>query len=365
MKIYFLLILYFFLFSKATGQSIKPLADQDELKTSLLLAQDIYKKKSNDSIYVLTGFKQVYKSQEVGFKNLWALYYNKQSDIHQIVIRGTIEDPLSWLANYYSPMLLGKGQVELDSNQIVDYDFASDPRAKIHAGWTIASLYLLPDIEHKLDSIYQRGTRQVILSGHSQGAAIATLITASLRQKQIKNLLPQDLQIKTYALAVPKVGDTYFSYDYLNHTNFWSYSLINAQDWVAQVPLTSQQITDINQISPFNEQNIKQSIKKIAWPKRWVAKGIVNQIEKPSKKAVKKYQKYLGNMVFGFIQKQIPTLKEPVYAFNSNYQTTGIPIILSGIGSKAYQDKFNKPDHIMTHHNPEAYLFLLETYNLP
>ncbi|MHC5201708.1 lipase family protein [Myroides sp. LJL119] len=347
------------------GQNSKAIVDKKQIKISLQLALDIYNNTPSDSIYALTDFKQIYKSPEVGFKNLWALYYNDSLEVYQFVIRGTVNESLSWLANYYSPMIAAKGSLELAKDNLVDYEFSSDPRAKVHAGWSMASMFLLPDIEHKLDSIYNKGAKQVIISGHSQGAAIATLITAALNQKQLNKQLPTDLQIKTYALAAPKVGDTYFSYDYLAKMNFRSFSIINAQDWVAQVPLTSQQLTDINPISPFNVENIKHSLQKIPWPKRWIARSIVNQIKKPSKKAVKKYQKYLGNMVFGFIKKDLPDLKEPTYELDSNYQTTGIPIILNGFDIKSYQDQFNNANQIMSHHNPDAYLFLLDYIDIP
>lgn len=342
------------------AQNLKPIADKQEIYNSLQLATDIHKAFPTDSLYNLTGYKNTYRSPEMGLTNMWALYHNDKTNTVEIVIRGSVNKGASWLANYYAAMIPSSGEIQLDNTKKVSYKLSQDERATVHAGWTIASLYLMEDIKPKLDSLVQKNHKDFIISGHSQGAAIAYLITANLMNQQLEGKLPKDLQFKTYAIAPPKPGNLYFSYQYEKLAKSWSYSVINTQDWVPELPPTTQTFRDFNEISPLADHEIKKALKKVTWPKRMVATSIFNGIKKPTEKSVKKYNKYLGSFVFNLIQKQLPELVEPKYVLNSNYARCSNPIILDGLKDTEYQIKFHKPENIMSHHLPPAYLYLLD-----
>ncbi|MCC9043801.1 lipase family protein [Myroides sp. M-43] len=340
--------------------TLKPIADKTEIYNSLQLASDIQKAYPVDSLYSLTHYKSLYKSPEVGLTNMWGLYLNDKNNVYEIVIRGSVNKGVSWLANYYAAMIPSSGEIQLDNQTKRKYNLSPDTRASVHAGWTIASLYLMEDIQPKLDSLIKLNKKEFIISGHSQGAAIAYLITANLINQQINGKIPADIQFKTYAIAPPKPGNLYFSYQYEKLANNWSYSVINIQDWVPELPPTTQTFRDFNEISPLADHQVKKALNKVPWPKRIFAKNILNSIKNPTEKSVKKYNKYLGSFVFEFIQKQLPELKEPIYSLNSNYARCSNPIILDGLHDKKYQEQFHKPENIMTHHLPPAYLYLLE-----
>jgi len=358
--------IYFALLSfSAFAQHLKPIADLEEIRHSLYLAEDIHKPYASDSLYLLTQYTNIYRSPEMGLTNKWGLYYQEKTGVAEVVIRGSVNKGMSWLANYYAAMVPAQGTIALTPNQVVDYRFAEDNKASVHAGWTLASLYLLQDIKPKIDSLYQTNTKDIIISGHSQGGVIAYLITAQLKQWQKEDVLPQDIRFKTYTLAAPKPGNTYFAYQYEKTMQQWSYSLVNTQDWVPEVPPTTQRFQDFNPISPFSTANIDKSIKKISWPKRWFARGIYNRVSTPTKKSVKRYAKLLGPFLFKEIQKSLPDLQEPHYRQESNYSRCGTPIILDGLSNPAYQSQFNQSDNIMSHHLPNAYLYLLEQQMAP
>lgn len=353
-------LFFIFISLPAFAQQLKPIVDLQEIKHSLHLAEDIQRPYSADSLYQLTQYETVYRSPEMGLTNKWGLYYNKEKQIAEIVIRGSVNKGISWLANYYAAMLPAKGTIYLTPNQPVDYRFAEDEKASVHAGWAIASIYLLQDIKPKIDSLYQAHTKEIIISGHSQGGVIAYLITAQLKQWQKEAILPKDITFKTYTLAAPKPGNQYFAYQYEKDMNQWSYSVVNTQDWVPEVPPTTQRFEDFNPISPFSKENIDQAIKKISWPKRWFARRIYNRVNTPTTKSVKRYSNLLGPFLFKQISKTLPDLQEPIYRVESNYSRCGTPIILDGLFNTTYQTKFNHSDNTMTHHLPKAYLFLLD-----
>lgn len=342
------------------AQTLQPIADKKEIHNSLVLAMDIHKAMPNDSLLKYTNYTNIYRSKEIGLTNQWALYKNTKNNIHEIVIRGTVNRGSSWLANYYAAMISANGTIQLNRTKKIKYHFADDDRATVHAGWTIASLYLMEEIKPKIDSLYKHNNKEFIISGHSQGGVITYLITANLRQMQLKGELPQDIVFKTYALAPPKPGNLYFTYQYEKMTQAWSYSVSNVQDWVPEVPPTTQTLKDFNPISPFSETEISKAMKKISWPKRMFAKGIFNKISNPTEKSNERYQKYLGGFVFKMIHKQLPELVEPTYSDNSDYNRCSNPVILDGLQDKAYQEQFDKPENIMSHHLPPAYLYLLK-----
>ncbi|MFD0701697.1 lipase family protein [Myroides pelagicus] len=362
MKINSLLATLLLFFSLVTySQQLKPSFDKQEVIHSLELAKDLHKSFAKDTLYTLTNYTRIYESKELGLTNKWALYKNDQN-IYEIAVRGSVNKGLSWMANYYAAMIPAEGTLKLETDKIVNYRLSDDPRAGTHAGWTVATLYLLEDIQPKLDSIIATGAREVIISGHSQGAAIAYLLTAAINQQKALHQLPSDLIVKTYAIAPPKPGNLYFNYSYEATTRNWSYSVINTLDWVPEVPPTAQMLTDFNEISPFAEEETNAMFKKISWPKRWFAQGLFKGLKKPSKKAVHKYNKYLGSFIFKQIKKDLPHLEEPTYMKNANYHRVGNPVILQGINDQEYMDKFNTSKSTMTHHNPPAYLYLINKY---
>ena len=84
-------------------------------------------------------------------------------------------------------------------------------------------------------------------------------------------------------------------------------------------------------------------------------------MSKPSMKARKNYQKYLGSMVSKMVKKQFPDMKIPVY-YNSNYYVrTGNTIVL--YADEEYYKLFPPdPEKIWANHLPKPYLYLTEKF---
>ncbi len=303
-------------------------------------------------------FQFVYRSKVIGLDNQWDLWLSKDS-IAVISLRGTTADQTSWLANFYAGMVPAAGKLELEKNFTFEYHLADNPKAAVHIGWLVGMAYLQRDILPKIDSCYNKlGIRNFIIMGHSQGGAIAYMLTSHLENLKQQHKLPTDIRFKTYCSAAPKPGNLYYAYDYENLTrNGWAYNVVNAADWVPETPFSIQTVNDFNTVNPFT--NAKRIIKKQKFPVSMVLNHIYKQMDKPTKKSQRTFEKYLGKKAYTLLKKKLPEFKQPVYIKSSNYVRTGVTIVL--LPDADYYKKY--PDDnkvIFSHHFPEPYLYLAE-----
>jgi hypothetical protein len=312
-----------------------------------------------DSNYVATPtrFNRTYSSPELGLMNKWELWTDGKTTA-VITVRGTVPEPDSWLVNFYAAMVPAKGTIVLPGADTVNYQVADHPRAAVHVGWMISTAYLSRDIRPRLDSLFAKGYRQLMITGHSQGGGISYLLTAFLRQQQKKGELPAQWQMKTYSTAAPKPGNLFFAYDYEAATaGGWAMNVVNAADWVPELPITVQTVADANDVNPFN--GVDDMIKKQKIPTRWAARYIYNRIEKPTRKAQKNFEKYLGKMLGKRVEGKLQGLEVPPFVHSSNYVRTGQTVVLQP--DAAYYAKYPDSDkQIFVHHFHHPYIYLVK-----
>jgi hypothetical protein len=150
----------------------------------------------------------LYRSPVMGLENQWDLYM-RDDRVAIVSVRGTTASLISWLANFYAAMVPAIGELHLNDTTKFKYHLADNPKAAVHVGWLLSTAYLSKDILPKLDSLYQEGIKDVIIMGHSQGGAIAYLLTAYLYELQNEGRLARDIRFKTYCSAGPKPGNLY------------------------------------------------------------------------------------------------------------------------------------------------------------
>ncbi len=302
------------------------------------------------------NYKLIYQSPTMGLDNLWTLWTSK-NNVAVISIRGTTEKAESWLANFYAAMVPAKGSIQLTDTNKFNYNLANHPEATIHIGWLISTAYLSKDILPKLDSCYNAGIKDFIIVGHSQGGAIAYLLTAYLNQLKSSKQISSEIQFKTYCSAAPKPGNLYFAYEYeYNTKGNWAYNVVNSADWVPETPISIQTVNDFNSVNPFI--NAKKIISKQKFPTNLALKHVYNQLERPTRKAQKKYEKYLGNMTSKMVSKNLPNYVEPTYSKTNNYVRTGNTIVLFA-DDDYYKLYPNSNEIVFIHHLHEPYLYLL------
>lgn len=338
------------------AQDLKPGFDANEYKTLLRIAANQVDAPFREGISKEFDYTRVYKSKDVGLHNQFDLWINKNKSIAVISLRGTTFDNDSWLENFYSAMVPANGQLRIDSNYIFKYKLSTDPKALVHIGWLIGTGSLAPIVESKIKEYYQQGIKNFIITGHSQGGALSFMITALLKYKVSEGHLPADITFKTYSSAAPKPGNLYFAYDYDYITRGgWAFSVINTADWVPETPFGTQTVTDFNKLNPFT--NAKQTLNKQKLPIRIAGKYIYRRLDKTSRKAQKKQEKYLGRMTYKMVKKYLPYLEKPKYAPSSNYAKAGIQIILQP-DSTYYQKYPDTGSNIFRHHVFAPYYYL-------
>lgn len=300
-------------------------------------------------------FKMVYRSSTMGLDNRWDLWV-ADNGIAVISLRGTTLKMESWVENFYAAMVPATGSIRISQTDTFHYQLAKNPRAAVHTGWLIGMAFLSKDILPKIDSLYKNGCSNMIILGHSQGGGIAYLLSAHLANLQEQNLISSKIQFKTYCSAAPKPGNLFFAYEYeRGMMSGWGFNVVNSADWVPETPLTVQALSDFNQTNPFT--NAKPIIRKQPFPKNIALKYAYNQLNNASIKANKRYEKYLGKTVAGFVAKSLPGFEAPAYAKGFNYVRVGPTIVL--LANDSYYQSFpDNPEKIFVHHFIDAYWFL-------
>ncbi|MEO7524306.1 MAG: META domain-containing protein [Ferruginibacter sp.] len=356
---YFRLFFFFILpFSTVSAQSLKPGFEKQEFIELLKIGA----RTSTDSSYynklpAPQQSKLIYQSQNVGFDNLWQLWTTKDN-VPVISIRGTTKTAVSFMANLYAAMVPAKGELELEKDFTFDYNLSNNPRAAVHVGFLVATAYLSRDILPRIDSCYKAGSKEFIITGHSQGGAITYLLTSLFESLKTENRLPKDIRFKTCAMASPKPGNLFYAYDFENLTkNGWSYNAVNSVDWVPELPFSIQTLNDLNETNPFI--NAKKLIKKQKFPLNIVIRSAYNQLSRPAKKAQRKYEKWLGTRFAKIVRKNLREFNSPHYYNSNNYVRTGTTILL--VPDSSYYVAFPEiKDSIWHNHTQKPYLFLAE-----
>ncbi|WP_276504288.1 lipase family protein [Terrimonas pollutisoli] len=329
-----------------------------------LLSLTFHRSSIADSVARKTAkdrYKMEYRSEEMGLQNRWT-FYLRDDNVAVIDLRGTVNHLPSWMANFYAAMIPATGTLQLNDSTKFDYQLANDPRAMVHAGWTIAIGHLAPQIIKKINEYYNiKGVKEFYVAGHSQGGALAFLLRSYLHYQQQKKDIPADIFFKTYCSAAPKPGNMYYVYDFDFITrNGWAFNVVNAADWVPETPFSVQTLNDFNPTNPF--VNTKSILKKQKLLIRVAGNMVYNKLERKPRKAQKKMEKYLGKVVYKRgVKKILPQLQEPAYAHGNNYMRAGTPVVL--MPDEPYKAKF--PDNKQTpfvHHSFAAYYFLASKY---
>ncbi|QMU29750.1 lipase family protein [Adhaeribacter radiodurans] len=340
------------------SQNLKPGFDKEEYIELL----KIYSRWGDSTFYAGIAqsetYTRAYGSPTVGLENRWELHVNKAHSVAVISIRGTTADPVSWLANFYAAMVPAKGSIQLTHNLNFNYQLATNPRAAVHAGWLISLGFLANDILPRLDSCYRAGIKEYIILGHSQGGAIAYLLTSHLYNLQDTGKLPADIRFKTYCSAGPKPGNLYYAYEYESRTQGgWAFNVVNSADWVPEFPISIQTVNDFNLTNPFI--NAKAGIKKQKFPRRAALHYVYKQLTKHTLKAQKRYQQYLGTKASKFVKSQLKEIQIPTYYNSNHYVRTGAFIVL--LADEAYYQQFpESKTKVFTHHMLQPYYYLAQ-----
>lgn len=307
----------------------------------------------------LPGYKFIYRSPGIGLDNAWDMWVRNDSTI-VLVLRGTTANPKSILADFYCAMVPADGSIVFAPDDTLKYQLAAEKKAVVHAGFLIGFGYLAKDFAPKLDSLYQKGFHNYLVTGHSQGGALCYYISAWLNYLKKNGKYPR-LGVKTYASAPPKMGNMYFAYDYDNITHAeWAFSIINTADPVPEFPFTTQQFeTDMNEPNPM--LNLIKRFEKAPSPLTTTLKKGFIKMQGDATRSSKTYQKYFGTYCRSLINQMLPGLSIPEPVNTTYFVRPGVTISL--LVNDAYFKRYESDnDGPYYHHGVNPYRFLLRQY---
>jgi hypothetical protein len=297
-------------------------------------------------------------SPEMGLLNQWSFFVSPDH-VALVNLRGTIPKLNSWMANFYSAMIPAKGFIQINDSTKFEYKVADAPEATVHLGWMTGLAVLAPSIVDSIRAVHDReGIKDFLIGGHSQGGALTFLVRSYLHYLQVDGKLPADIHFKSYCSAAPKPGNMQYAYDFDFITrDGWSFTVVNAADWVPESPITAQTLKDFNTVNPF--VHAPELIKKQKWPVNWYLGGIYRKMNRAANGSRDKLQKYLGGTVNKMVKKALPGYVEPEYANTMNYMRAGTPIVL--MPNAEYYSLFPNDDkNPFIHHMFKPYAWLLE-----
>lgn len=257
--------------------------DPDEAKSLIAICNSytFLEQYGSDTLIVPKEYRKVFTSEVIGLDNMFQVY--ESDTVGVINFRGSTTESSSWVENIYSAMIPGEGVIKID-NKKYHYKFASDTAAAVHSGYALAVVLLSPVLIEQINNLNTKGIYHILITGHSQGGALAHLSRAYLENLSEGEISSENI-FKTYAFANPMCGNEEFANEYevkYSEINM-SYSIINPADLVPKMPMHYQEDGKFfgtlrfeswaYGIESIDARNIKESVLHIFEP---VLKGYIN-----------------------------------------------------------------------------------------
>jgi hypothetical protein len=275
---------------------------------------------NSDAAILPKGYEKIYSSGVFGMDNKYEIF--KKGDTAVVSFRGSTSKKLSWLENANSAMVPAKGVIRI-SGEYFNYCFARDTAAAVHCGYALGMAYLSKDLLYHINVLNNQGIYNIIITGHSQGGALANLLRAYLENLSHYEISKKNI-FKTYAFAAPMVGNKAFIVEYNSRycSNNSSFNVVIPSDPVPDMPFS------------YNDGNyMKENLSTLIFEKdsfsakRMVTDIFFNAFGKRLNNGVKK----LSNTISGNISKDLGTVEMPAYDQEINYSRIGNRIEISAV----------------------------------
>ena len=135
---------------------------------------DLYE---DDEDILPEGYEKRYTSGTFGMDNKYQVYV--KGNIAVINFRGSTDKQLSWIQNFHASMIPAKGVIKVNGKKF-EYCFAKDTAAAVHSGYALGIAFLEQELMVRIKSLNNEGIYNIILTGHSQGGALANMFRAYL-----------------------------------------------------------------------------------------------------------------------------------------------------------------------------------------
>lgn len=271
----------------------------------------------SDSEIIPANYTKIYTSPEYGMDNKFQVY--QKNNIGIINFRGSTDKKSSWLENMYSAMIPVEEEITIGSRHF-PYKVGIDTSGAVHAGYVLALAYLEEDVLSQIKKLNQKGIYNILITGHSQGGAIAQLMRAYLNYLPDSKVSKKNVY-KVYAFANPMIGNFEFCKEYNRKFSQpqMSFLMHNPSDFVPQMPMTYNDSTYWQsnvQAALFDKENFSM--------KQMLMDGAMQTFEHP----LKKTSDFFGRKVQKQIGKELGEVKMPKYKNDINFAHTSTPILL-------------------------------------
>lgn len=302
------------------------------------------------------------------FQNAWLMLRNRSDEREfALAIRGTIGQAKSILDDLLATTVAAYGGIEFPEATSLPIAFAATPGAELHLGFAYAAFTLLFDKNLGILKFLQSerippGTR-LLITGHSQGAAIATLVHSFLHYaltdpEDRYALQAKQFKLKSYVFAQPKPGNYQFALDFAQIAGSRGAGFVvnNSLDPVTLLPLSQETLSE--SIAGTLEENrmdgtrierflidgaarISQDIFKV----RNAASELV------SDKVSKLYhQSEMKNIDTSYFQGTPVIAERPVKSLNYTLSGALVPLFGDFDGGALYPLKPHTVDALLQHH---------------
>ncbi len=277
------------------------------------------------------------------FANAWILARGKQANVasdgedlptYVVAIRGTVfSSAPSVVEDLFANTIVASHLAKDSFGTPLRLAFAQTPGAEIHAGFAYACLSTLFDRQFGLVralEVIPESRLNVLLTGHSQGAAMATLLHAFFRYAIADNRLlkGKTIVLGSYVFAQPKPGNALFAADFdrMHERDGGSFTVNNSLDPVPALPLTRQALDDLSRELPRAS---------------WIDK-LINAIDRPARMARRWFSSKLDREIVNFVGSEDLLLDPTRQAFlrakacafapgwSRNFAPAGTPVWLTG-----------------------------------
>ncbi|WP_417766902.1 lipase family protein [Stappia sp.] len=200
--------------------------------------------------------------------NLWQVWRNDaRPGQYAIVVRGTVDTEASILADLLFPLVDARLDLAIRAGGVkLDFPFhlardetGSAVVAGTHLGFSLSLLLMLLTTDRPLlatlGELSLDPQTEIFVTGHSQGASIATLLTSFIRHASGIISGISGLSCKTYVFAPAKPGNDHYGYDYAFVAGIkgLGWTIASTQGWVPEVPFTLQGPGDLDTPNPLHE----------------------------------------------------------------------------------------------------------------
>jgi hypothetical protein len=348
--------------------------DPNEAKSLIAICnsytfQDLY---GSDTSIIPKDYQKVFTSEVIGMDNKFQVYENGLTGV--ICFRGSTANTSSWVENFYSAMIPAEGSMAINDN-FRPYVFAKDTAAAVHSGYALATVLLSYTIIEQINHLNAKGIYHIIITGHSQGGALAQMVRAYLENLPEGTISSKNV-FKTYAFASPMCGNKTFAIEYnfrYKETNM-SYTIINPTDLVPQMPM------------PFKEEalTIDQDfiVDWIFGRETFDANDLLGLAIKKMEPALKNYIYSSNQIIEKFISFAYVSIDLPDYVNDIKYYQTGairklepfpypkIEVDTTGMGEQELEElvigedgKYYKKEPSFFQHKPyNYYVAILKEY---